>query len=113
MSFNLGGIKQSFTFNSIKTKAVKKITIMVSKKANKPALKYNGLYYAKIVKNYSKQVTETIDKIVTEYHDVQNKFVRSKRQIKRTRSIRFRCVRKRLGRSIFAKRYESDWIQLF
>ena len=74
MSFNLGGIKQSFTFNSIKTKAVKKITIMVSKKANKPALKYNGLYYAKIVKNYSKQVTETIDKIVTEYHDVQNKF---------------------------------------
>ena len=28
----------------------------------------------KLVKNYKKTVTETIDKIVLEWHDVQNKF---------------------------------------
>ena len=74
VSFNLGGIKQSFTINSVKTKAVKKITFMISQKGKASTLKYNGLYSIKMVKNYSKQVTETIDKIVTEYHDVQNKF---------------------------------------
>lgn len=31
MSFNLGGIKQSFTFNSIKTKAVKKLQLWFQK----------------------------------------------------------------------------------
>ena len=47
---------------------------MISQKGKTSTLKYNGLYSVKMVKNYSKQVTETIDKIVTEYHDVQNKF---------------------------------------
>lgn len=74
ISFNLGGIKQSFTINSVKSKSVKKITVMFSQKGKSSSLKYNGLYSMKLVKNYSKQVTETIDKIVTEYHDVQNKF---------------------------------------
>lgn len=74
VSFNFGGIKQSFTINSVKSKAVKKVTFMISQKGKTSTLKYNGLYSVKMVKNYSKQVTETIDKIVTEYHDVQNKF---------------------------------------
>lgn len=74
ISFNLGGIKQNFTINSVKSKAVKKITVIFSQKRKAAALKYNGLYSMKFVRNYSKQVTETIDKIVTEYHDVQNKF---------------------------------------
>lgn len=73
MSFNLEGSSRVLHSIQSKQRQLKNYNYGF-KKANKPALKYNGLYYAKIVKNYSKQVTETIDKIVTEYHDVQNKF---------------------------------------
>lgn len=74
ISFDLGGIKASFTVESVATKSVSKITIGFFQKRTAAAMKYNGMYEMKLVKNYKKTVTETIDKIVLEWHDVQNKF---------------------------------------
>ncbi|MDD3186325.1 MAG: phage tail family protein [Anaerostipes sp.] len=74
ISFNVGGIKQTYTVSAIKSKSVNKVTVMFSGKGTYPSLEYNGLYWMKLVKNYQKTVTETIETIRTEYHDIQNKF---------------------------------------
>ena len=74
ISFDLGGIKASFTVESVAAKSVSKITAGFFQKSTAAAMKYNGMYEMKLVKNYKKTVTETIDKIVLEWHDVQNKF---------------------------------------
>ena len=74
ISFDLGGIKASFTVESVAAKSVSKITAGFFQKRTAAAMKYNGMYEMKLVKNYKKTVTETIDKIVLEWHDVQNKF---------------------------------------
>lgn len=51
VSFNIGGIKKTFTDSSIANTAVKEITFMIAQYGTKPALSYNGLYWAKFVKN--------------------------------------------------------------
>lgn len=74
VSFNLGGTKATFNVASVANKSVSKVTVGFFEKGTAAKLKYNGLYSMKFVKNYKKQVTDTIDKIVLEWHDVQNKF---------------------------------------
>lgn len=51
VSFNIGGIKKTFTDSGIANTAVKEITFMIAQYGTKPALSYNGLYWAKFVKN--------------------------------------------------------------
>lgn len=51
VEFNIGGIKKTFKDNGIKDTAVKEITFYMGMYGTKPALSYNGLYWAKFVKN--------------------------------------------------------------
>lgn len=51
VEFNIGGIKKTFKDNGIKDTAVKQITFYMGMYGTKPALSYNGLYWAKFVKN--------------------------------------------------------------
>ncbi|MDO4170314.1 MAG: phage tail family protein [Lachnospiraceae bacterium] len=74
ITFNIGGIKKTFTVGAVKTKTVNKVTVMFSGKGKSKTLEYNGLYRMKMVKDYKKTVTEKIETITTEWHDVQNKF---------------------------------------
>ena len=51
VEFNIGGIKKTFNDNGIKDTRVTEITFYTAKYGTKPALSYNGLYWAKFVKN--------------------------------------------------------------
>ena len=51
VSFNIGGIKKTFTDSGIADLVVKEVTFMMAQYGTKPALSYNGLYWAKFVKN--------------------------------------------------------------
>ena len=74
VSFNVGGIKNTFTVNAVKDKEVNKVTVAILKKGNYDTFQYNGIFNMKMVRNYQKSVTQTIETIKTEWHDVQNKF---------------------------------------
>lgn len=74
VAFNVGGIKNSFTVSAVKDKQVNKVTVAMLKKRDYATLQYNGIYNMKLVRNYQKTVTETIETITTQWHDVQNKF---------------------------------------
>lgn len=49
--FNIDGVKYSFSDNAIANVAVTQITFSTLKYGTKPELKYNGLFWAKLVKN--------------------------------------------------------------
>lgn len=51
VEFNIGGIKRTFKDSSITNLAVNEITFFMGKYGTKPELSYNGLYWAKFVKN--------------------------------------------------------------
>lgn len=51
ITFNVGGHKLSLTDKSIKDLSVSEITFVFQKYGTKPELSYNGLYWAKFVKN--------------------------------------------------------------
>lgn len=51
INFNICGIKKSFRDYSIKDDAVTKVTFTMTQFGTKPALAYNGLFYAKFVKD--------------------------------------------------------------
>ena len=51
IQFNVGGIKKTFNDNGIKDVAVTQITFLMAQYGTKPVLSYNGLYWAKFVKN--------------------------------------------------------------
>ena len=51
VEFNIGGIKKTFKDKGIKDTAVKQVTFYIGMYGTKPALSYNGLYWAKFVKN--------------------------------------------------------------
>ena len=51
VNFNICGIKKSFRDSSIETATVKEVTFTFSQYGTKPRLGYNGLYWAKFVKN--------------------------------------------------------------
>lgn len=51
VKFNVGGIKATFTDSGIKDIPVKEITFIMAKYGTKPELSYNGLYWAKFVKD--------------------------------------------------------------
>ena len=51
IDFNIGGIKKTFYDNSIKDVKATQITFYFTQFSTKPALSYNGLYWAKFVKN--------------------------------------------------------------
>lgn len=53
IEFNIGGIKKTFSDKAIKDTAVKEITFFMGQYDTKPTLSYNGLYWAKFVKNNS------------------------------------------------------------
>lgn len=74
ITFNIGGIKKTFTVSAVKSKSVTKVTVAFLAKGSSKTLSFNGLYRMKMVKDYKKTVNETIETITTEYHDVQNKF---------------------------------------
>ena len=74
ISFNIGGIKRVFKVDAVKSAEVKRVTVLFLQKGNLPPFKYSGVYGMKMVKNYKESVTEKIEKITTEWHDVQNKF---------------------------------------
>lgn len=61
--FNIGGIKKTFTDNALKDLAATEITFTFGQYATKPLLSYNGLYWAKFVKNNSDT-----------WEDIPNKF---------------------------------------
>jgi predicted phage tail component-like protein len=63
IQFNVGGIKKTFKNNDIKNAAVNEITFYFGKYGTKPELTYNGLYWAKFVKNNCDT-----------YEDIPNKF---------------------------------------
>ncbi|MBQ1995938.1 MAG: phage tail family protein, partial [Clostridia bacterium] len=67
VEFNIGGMKKTFSDKAIKDTLVKEITFFMGQYGNdpnnKPILSYNGLYWAKFVKNNS----ET-------WEDIPNKF---------------------------------------
>lgn len=74
VSFNVGGIKHSYAVDAVASKAVTKVTVVFANHKTSPRLEYNGLYRMKMVRNYKETVTDTIENITTEWHDVQNKF---------------------------------------
>lgn len=51
VNFNICGIKKTFRNSAISSVAVRKVTFTFSKYGTKNALSYNGLYWAKFVKN--------------------------------------------------------------
>ena len=51
VEFNIGGIKRTFKDSGITNLAVNEITFFMGKYGTKPELSYNGLYWAKFVKN--------------------------------------------------------------
>lgn len=51
VEFNIGGIKRTFKDNAIKDTAVTKITFYMAKNGTKPELSFNGLYWAKFIKD--------------------------------------------------------------
>ena len=51
VEFNIGGIKRTFTDSSIANVLVNEITFYAAQYGTKPTLSYNGLYWAKFVKN--------------------------------------------------------------
>lgn len=51
VQFNVGGIKKTFKDNAIKDLAATEVTFCMSAYGTRPALSYNGLYWAKLVKN--------------------------------------------------------------
>lgn len=63
VEFNIGGIKRTFKDSSIANLAVKEVTFLIAQYGTKPVLSFNGLYWAKFVK----------DKCET-YLDIPNKF---------------------------------------
>ena len=63
IQFNIGGIKKTFYDISIGTTPVTEITFYMGKYGTKPELYYNGLYWAKFVK----------DRCIT-WEDIPNKF---------------------------------------
>ena len=63
VEFNIGGIKKTFNDSSITNTAATEITFMMSQYGTKPVLSYNGLYWAKFVKNNCDT-----------YKDIPNKF---------------------------------------
>lgn len=63
VTFNICGIKRTFTDSAISDAVVKQITFTMTKYGSKTALAYNGLYSAKFVKNNC-----------TTWRDIPNKF---------------------------------------
>lgn len=63
VSFNIGGYCKTFTDDAITDLKVTKVTFMFEKYSNVAALSYNGLYWAKFVKNNCNT-----------YEDIPNKF---------------------------------------
>lgn len=51
VEFNIGGIKKTFNDSSIKDTLATQITFVFAQYGTKPVLSYNGLYWAKFVKN--------------------------------------------------------------
>lgn len=51
VTFNIGGVKKSYTDSAIADVAVTQVTFIFLQYANKPTLAYNGIYSAKFVKN--------------------------------------------------------------
>lgn len=51
VAFNIGGIKKTFTDNGIADTTATEITFLFAQYGTKPVLSYNGLYWAKFVKN--------------------------------------------------------------
>lgn len=51
VEFNIGGIKKTFNNSGIANLAVNEVTFLMAQYATKPVLSYNGLYWAKFVKN--------------------------------------------------------------
>lgn len=74
VSFNVGGIKSTFTVDAVKNKEVNKVTVAILKKDDYATCQYNGIFNIKLVRNYQKTVTQTIETITKQWHDVQNKF---------------------------------------
>ena len=63
IDFNIGGIKKTFYDNAIKDTKATQVTFYFAQFNTKPALSYNGLYWAKFVKNNCDT-----------YDDIPNKF---------------------------------------
>lgn len=63
VTFNIGGIRKTFTDSSILNTAATEITFLFAQHSTKPILSYNGLYWAKFVKNNCDT-----------YEDIPNKF---------------------------------------
>ncbi len=63
VTFNIGGVTKSFMDEAIETVKVRKVTFMFEQFSSSKALSYNGLYWAKFVKNNCNT-----------YKDVPNKF---------------------------------------
>ena len=63
IQFNIGGIKKTFTVSGIANSIATGITFVFGQYSNKPTLSYNGLYWAKFVKNNS-----------STWEDIPNKF---------------------------------------
>ena len=51
VTFNIGGIKKTFNDNAIKDLKVRQITFLLAQFGTKQVLSFNGLYWAKFVKN--------------------------------------------------------------
>lgn len=51
IEFNIGGIKKTFNDNGITNTAVNEITFFMGKYGTKPELSFNGLYWAKFIKD--------------------------------------------------------------
>lgn len=49
--FNIGGLKKTYKDAAIKDTAINEVTFTITKNGTKPQLDYNGLYFAKFVKN--------------------------------------------------------------
>lgn len=74
VSFDIGGIKKSYSIDAVASKAVNKVTLAFAAHKTSPKLERNGCYRMKMVRNYQKTITENYENITTEWHDVQNKF---------------------------------------
>lgn len=51
VSFDVCGIKRTYNYDAIADMAVNEVTFTMTQYAQKPALSYNGLFWAKLVKN--------------------------------------------------------------
>lgn len=60
--FNVGGYRVVFTESAVKDKAVTKVTFMFEQRTGATALSYNGLYYAKFVKDNCDTYKDTPNK---------------------------------------------------